>query len=52
MTVERLDLLGAITAYVIFLASIVVFTARIAAYRESNKSPGGSSWSRPSCWST
>lgn len=30
MTVERLDLLGAITAYVIFLASIVVFTARIA----------------------
>lgn len=34
MTVERLDLLGATTAYVIFLSGIVVFVSRLAGQRQ------------------
>lgn len=34
MTVERLDLIGAVTAYVIFLSSILVFALRLAGQRQ------------------
>jgi hypothetical protein len=34
MTVERLDLIGALTAYIIFLASILVFGLRLAGQQQ------------------
>lgn len=40
MTVERLDLIGAVTAYVIFLSGILVFSLRLAGQEQIGGAAG------------